>query len=115
MPLSVKALHRQAMERADELELLTRRHGSPLRIRRVATIAFWLERCAAQQVPLHPNNEPSRAILYRSAAWLAVRAERYADAIQCAEAGLAGVIHGDLRGELEEVLEEARRLQGEGV
>lgn len=104
------------MERADELELLTRRHGSPLRIRRVATIAFWLERCAALQLAQRPEHEPSRAILYRSAAWLAVRAERYADAIQCAEAGLAGVIHTDIRAELEEVLEEARRLQsGEGV
>lgn len=113
MAFSVRQLHDRAMQRAQEMDLLTRRHAAPARIRRVACVAFWLERCAAQQLPVDPACEPSRAILYRSAAWLAVRAGKYAEALVCARAGLAGVIHDDIRAELEEVFEEAERLQGE--
>lgn len=36
------------------------------------------------------TDQPTRAILYRSAAWLAIAAEQYARAIRLAEAGLAG-------------------------
>jgi len=111
--ISVRLLHNRAMEHAQDLQILLRRKGTPAAIRRIATRAFWLERCAAQNIPLSADVEPTRSILYRSAACLAIVAERYEDAIECANAGLAGVIHGDIRAELEEALEEALKQKGE--
>lgn len=70
----------------------------------LAARAFDLEREAAQLVPASDRSEPTRSILYRSAAWLGIQAGRYAEAVECAEAGLEGVKHGDIRAELYDAL-----------
>lgn len=54
-------------------------------------------------------SEPSRAILYRSAAWCAMSAGRPADALRLAQRGLEGAaVPGRARRELKEVLAAAQ-------
>jgi hypothetical protein len=54
------------------------------------------------------TTEPSRSILYRSAAWLASNAGMYEEAIQLAEIGLMPHPHGDIPKRVLHELEEAR-------
>jgi hypothetical protein len=59
--------HQDAMARVEEA-LLARRRGDHERARELFTIALRLELESAEQVP----TQPSRSILFRSAAWLAL-------------------------------------------
>lgn len=104
--ITVRELHNQAMELVENI-LVKRHRGEDFQAD--AAQAFDLERQAAQMIPLGAERaEPSRSILYRSAAWLAVNAGRYTEAVECAEEGLKGVVHSDVKRELEDVLEAAR-------
>lgn len=98
---TVRELHNQAMELAESLFIALRRNEP---ITDLASRAFDLEREAARLVPASDHSEPTRSILYRSAAWLGIQAGRYAEAVECAEAGLAGVKHSDIRAELYDAL-----------
>ena len=66
---TVRELHNQAMELAESL-FINLRHGEP--VTDLASRAFDLERAAARLVPVSDRSEPTRSILYRSAAWLGV-------------------------------------------
>lgn len=104
---TVRELHHQAMELAENI-IVKRHNGEDFKDD--ASRAFDLERQAAQMIVLGGERaEPSRSILYRSAAWLAVNAERYAEAVECAEEGLKGVVHSNVRRELEDVRKIAKR------
>jgi len=72
--------------------------------------AFVLEKEAAQEIPLDKKYEPTRSVLYRSAGWLAMDAGDPKSALEMAEEGLKGAIHGDMVVELEELKREAKKL-----
>lgn len=103
MAISIRDLHHRAMEHVDEAVALRRTKKDSRNVKRLFTRAFLLERLAASWA----RKEPSRSILYRSAAWMAIEAQRYADAEACARAGLEGSPSGEFRDELKVALETA--------
>ena len=76
-------LHEEAMALADEGDRL-RHRGDPVGATRVFVRALETEREAAQQ----EDTEPSRGILLRSAAWLALEADQPREAERIAAEGL---------------------------
>jgi hypothetical protein len=99
-------IHREAMEIIDEAMY----HPNPeIRndedaLKEAHKKAYELEFKAAQLIPLDSKNEPSRSILYRSAGWIAFHAGMYDEAISCANEGLKGCIHEDVKEELNDIL-----------
>lgn len=97
-------LHDRAMELADAGDA-ARRSGEYDAARELFRNALQLERDAAE----FESTEPSRSILFRSAAWLALEAEEPQEAERLAACGLATRDVPDrLRSELRAVAEEAR-------
>ena len=97
-------LHHDAMARVDDA-LAARRAGDHPRAREGFAQALVWERRAAE-VEL---TQPSRSILFRSAAWLALEAEDAAEAERLAACGLADRdVPERIKGELRAVAEEAR-------
>ena len=98
-------LHNQAMDAA-ELAAIARLHGDS-KSRNLFQQAFALERDAAQVFADEFTFEPSRAILYRSAAALALECGEWRAAEQLIGAALAGdppeEIAEELRGLLQQV------------
>lgn len=76
-------LHEEAMELADEGDRL-RRRGDPNGAARAFGRALEAERQAAES----EKTEPSRGILFRSAAWLALEADQPREAKRLAAEGL---------------------------
>ena len=99
------SLHRRAMELADEAIAARARkdyRGGQERFR----AAFELERQAAQLVA--PTDiEPTRSILHRSAATLALDCREFGSARELASIALEGNPPAELRQELQDVLEAA--------
>lgn len=105
----VNELHKQAMDFASDAyvgEMF--KPGAPLyqppeTIKQLNHWALIFEREAALRVEV--GEEPTRGILHRSAATLAVHAGQYEEARRIANAGLAGNPPDWLKDELEEVFE----------
>lgn len=96
--------HHDAMALVEDA-LAARRRGDHERARELFAEALHLELAAAQ----HVSTQPSRSILFRSAAWLALEAEDASEAERLAACGLAD--HGvpnRVKDELRAVAEEAR-------
>jgi len=70
--------------------------------------AYICEMAAAWELDPNKENEPARAILYCSAAWMAADAGDYSVAFDLATEGLKGEVSEQFRFELNEVLEHAR-------
>ena len=104
---TVRSLHDEAMELA-QLALVARHTGDLARAATLAREAFGLEAQAADLVPDGAASEPTRSILYRSAAWLALQANLPDEALRLAERGLAGSPPALIAAELEEALATAR-------
>jgi len=99
-----KALHNDAMSCCDEA-VKHKRGGFKVAAKRMYRAAFIRERRAAEVCP----STWWKAVLYRSAAWLGLESEYAEGAYHCARAGLAvDNVPGDVRAELDEVLEAAR-------
>ena len=96
------ALHHQAMAIVDEAELACR-SGDVDRERTLLASALAFETGAASQV--EPNLEPTRSVLYRSAASLAVQLGDSARAHALALEGLRGAPPRGVRAELFEILD----------
>lgn len=69
--------------------------------------AFEIERALSEDAEF----EPSRSILLRSAAWLAIKADRYSEAERLAKLGLSRDVGMATTLRLREVWLEARRLK----
>lgn len=91
--------HHRAMALADWA--LSKRATMPTYARSQFWLAMEHERRAAELVG---NSEPSRSVLYRSAASLAVDAEQYDEARRLVACGLAGKPPAEIAAELREVL-----------
>jgi len=113
----IKHIHRQAMEQID-LALLERRKGSAEAAARHLQSAYELESEAANALLNELDAEPTRSVLFRSAATLARDCGRFADAEKLAYRALAGNPPAEIADELRDLLEQVtfqRHLELRGV
>jgi len=110
---TVRQIHREAMEIADRA-FIAQRNGDYNHALQLFEDAYWREMKAASL----SHNEPSRSILHRSAATLALHAQLFREAERLAALGLAGEPPSEIADELREVLEKAnfhRHLSLQGM
>ncbi|MEI6045009.1 MAG: hypothetical protein WCS37_11710 [Chloroflexota bacterium] len=102
----VRALHDKAMDFA-ELAYSAKRQGNLEAFDNFSLQAFELEVQAANQVFGDISAEPTRSVLYRSAASLAIDCKKYPEAVRLIEIALGGNPPAEIREELRELLEQA--------
>jgi hypothetical protein len=110
-------LHPKAMDLAD-LAFRHQRKGEEVRAKQLFYEAFHLERKAAALLPAAESSEPSRSILYRSAASLAYNAGEYEAADRLVASGLAGYPPPEIQEELRVLYDDVnfmRHLSAKGV
>jgi hypothetical protein len=114
---TVQDLHPKAMDLADEAFRL-QRTGRTREAQPLFKQALDLEREAALLLPATQESEPSRAILFRSAAALAYNAEDYEEAERLIAYGLSGFPPSEIKEELKNLYEDInfkRHLQVSGI
>lgn len=97
-------LHRQAMELADHADAAGRT-GDHVAAQSLFRRAFHLEREAAETVMAHLEAEPTRSVLLRSAASLAMAVHEYREAERLIAAALAGNPPDEVCEELRDLLD----------
>jgi hypothetical protein len=110
----VTSLHRQAMEFIDRA-VASRKSGNAEVAEEERLSAFKLEAAAAEMLRAEMNSEPSRSILYRSAASIALQCGLHYEAEKLIYRGLAGEPPPSIAAELRNLLEDAtfmRHLAG---
>ena len=115
--LETTTLHREAMELADQAEL-SRLQGEEDSAKELLKIAFRKEREAALSVAEDHSFEPTRSVLLRSAASLAIECGEAREAERLAARGLVGEPPDQIAEELRDILEQAhfhRHLSLEGL
>lgn len=113
----VQALHREAMELAEDAAL-EQAAGNTDRARELYAAAFEKERQAAEQLDASIHLEPTRSVLFRSAASLALDCSDHRAAEKLIARGLAGDPPPEIAGELRDLLEQVnfqRHLEVRGV
>ncbi len=105
---SITELHNLAMDLA-EYALFAKTRGDMRVVRELTQRAFEYEAQAADLVAGLVDEEPSRALLHRSAASLAIRCGEYDEANRLIIAGLAGNPPGDLAAELQALMKEVKK------
>ena len=96
---AVTRRHERSMDLAEEA-FIAKRRGELDTAKRLFIEALTLESSAAESFPPDKQSEPTRSILYRSAASLAYHAELYERAEGLITAGLAGHPPAEIRAEL---------------
>ena len=96
---NLNEIHQQAMELAEQA-FVARRRDDFVTARSLAYRAFVLEKQAADQA----QTEPTRSVLHRSAATLALDCGEYREAERLVAAALAGTPPEPIANELREVL-----------
>ena len=96
----IVSFHHKAMELAEQASTTP----DPLRARKLFQAALKDERKAAELWESGSNLEPTRSVLYRSAASLAVDCQDYAEARRLISKGLSGEPPDDIRQELLDLL-----------
>jgi Zn-dependent peptidase ImmA (M78 family) len=96
------------MELLDEALMSAR---TPLRITALLKRALGFEKAAADSVATRVDLEPTRSVLHRSAANLALRVGDHATAVQYVDTGLQGHPPTEIKLELQSVREQALVLQ----
>jgi len=102
---TVNDLHPKAMDLAEEAFQRLRK-GEDGEAKRLFREALALEREAALLLPVSEEAEPSRSILFRSAASLAYNAEEYETAEQLIAHGLSGFPPAEIKEELKNLYED---------
>lgn len=113
----IKLLHRRAMEQSD-LALLARMKGDELSAMGHVQSAYELEAKAAEALFDRRGAEPTRSVLFRSAATLAFDCGRFTDAEKLIHKALAGEPPPEITTELQDLLEQVsfhRHLELRGV
>jgi hypothetical protein len=103
----IEKLHRRAMQLASEGDL-ARATGAAARSVQLYRQAFQFEARAARLLGDRRQLEPSRSILYRSAASLALQVGEVRECERLAAEGLAGNPPDEIAQELRDVLEQCR-------
>jgi hypothetical protein len=114
---AIQALHRNAMDRTD-VALLAQRRGDAAEALLQFREAFELERRAARSLADDYDAEPSRSVLLRSAASLALDAQLTSEAEKLACTALAGNPPAEIAEELRDLLEQIhfqRHLELRGI
>ena len=102
---SLNDLHQQAMELAEQA-FTARRRNELATARSLAYSAYLLEKQTAEQ----SQTEPTRSVLHRSAATLALDCGEYREAERLVAAALAGTPPESIANELREVLDALYRV-----
>src|SRR6478672_4264795 len=110
---TVRELHDRAMKLSDR-SLMARHIGDKEGATDFARQALEFERKAAIQLSRDLEFEPTRSILFRSAATLAFDAEDYAEAARLTCEGILGYPPPEVRAELYELLERIRFAENAG-
>jgi hypothetical protein len=103
---TLRELHDKAM-RIAHLAMVARHNQEWERAETLAREASELEAHAAELVPEDQNSEPTRSILYRSAASLAYQCKEFASAQRLIAKGLAGYPPPQVEQELKDLYEQA--------
>ncbi len=103
----VGVLHDKAMKLA-QLAMIAREQGEPARSETLAREACDYEMRAAELIPLDSSSEPTRSILYRSAASLACQARDFTLALRLVGMGLAGYPPKRVKDEMLQLVETVR-------
>jgi hypothetical protein len=103
-PSQINALHNKAMDLAGQA-LHADHHGEYARAESLFQEAYGLERKAALLVVETSNAEPTRSVLLRSAATLAVDCRKFREAEQLVALGLSGKPPTELIEEFRDLLE----------
>src|SRR5262249_53911628 len=98
----IRELHRKAMDFAKQAET-ARLEGDAALSRTALEQAFQFEKEAAEDLANEPEAEPTRGVLFRSAASLALQLGRYEEALKLADAGLAGKPSPEIESELSDL------------
>lgn len=98
-------LHRKAMEYADQAELL-RMRGMAKEAREALESAYRCEKKAATAIAKRGNFEPSRSVLLRSAASLALECGHHREAEKLVALGLSGDPPHEIASEMRDLLEQ---------
>jgi len=106
--IDVQHMHRQAMEKADQAAAV-QKAGDLEEARALFREACRLESEAAHALIDKSDAEPTRSVLFRSAASLAIEAEQFAHAAYLLACGLEGSPPEEIREELRELLRTVRR------
>jgi len=107
---SIRELHKEAMDLA-ELAFVAKLRGNLEKAGQLSRQAFEYEAQAARLVPDESSSEPTRSVLYSSAAWLALDCNEFREAERLVAAGLAGYPPEDIAEELRELFEKVNSLR----
>lgn len=110
----LEILHREAMELVDQA-VLARQQGNAEAVVMLARAAFLKEREAADLVANRFDLEPTRAVLHRSAAVLAIECNQLRDAERLIGRALSGNPPDDIADELRDLLLEAIYTQRHAI
>lgn len=99
----LETLHREAMDLIDQA-VVARQCGDPERMAGLTRAAFEKERAAADLVRDHFDLEPTRSVLHRSAAILAIECADLREAERLIGRALAGHPPQDIADELRDLL-----------
>lgn len=97
-------LHEKAMEYMD-LAFIERRKGNKAKAREIFHKSFEFEKAAAKLLESDFDFEPTRSVLYRSAATLAIDCGEVEEAKKLIEAGLSSNAPSEISSELKELLD----------
>ena len=101
----IKELHHQAMQLADEADHL-RKQGNEQAAKAILRQAFDKERQAAKEAASGVALEPTRSVLHRSAASLALECGDFREAERLIAVALAGEPPDEIAEELRDLLEQ---------
>ncbi|GAP11124.1 hypothetical protein BECAL_02309 [Bellilinea caldifistulae] len=95
-------LHNSALELADKA-YIARKNGDLEMAKFYALCAMSYEVMAAKRLLPNADNEPTRSVIYRSAATLAIWGGDYISALHYAREGKSSYTPADIRHELDEI------------
>lgn len=110
----VETLHREAMELVDQA-VLARQRGDNEAMITLSRAALTKERAAADLVAPHLELEPTRSVLHRSAAVLAIECAELREAERLIGRALAGHPPDDIANELRDLLLEGIYSQRQAI
>ncbi|MFP9113720.1 hypothetical protein ACLI1A_07240 [Flavobacterium sp. RHBU_3] len=102
--MNLRELHREALTKFKEANL-EKKNGNKGLYKQLIEEAFDLEKKAAELLIDEKQIEPTRSVLFRSAANLALLCNRFEEAKRLAELGLEGSPFIELKNELEEIIQ----------
>ena len=108
---SIRELHKKAMDLA-EMAFVAKLRGNLEKANQLSRQAFEYEAQAARLAPDEPSSEPTRSVLYRSAASLALDCNEFREAEQLIVTGLAGHPPEEIAEELKEMFDKVNSQQG---